>query len=179
MPLNNQQRMDIKMKKISFFTAAIALVLALTMLSGCSFPGIGAEELDFSGAGLTITLTVDFYEKNHVSFTGCYESQEMLVLTLKEEFTILEEIDFSKDSTVEDYLELVISANEHSAKIAEKDGIPYFTYESSAAGKDFKYMATAVKSSDAFWLVQFAVHKEDFNKYEDTMFKYAASIKVD
>lgn len=165
------------MKKIRFYTAVLSFLLAIIMLSSCMM--LGEKEKVFTNSGLSVTLTDKFHEKEHISFTGYYQSSDMLVVTIKEEFSHLQQMDISENSTITEYLELVIYANQHSSKVEQKDGIYYFTYESEVSGKDFKYLATAVKSNDAFWLVQFGVLKDSFEKYEETIFKYADSVKVD
>lgn len=62
------------------------------------------------------------------------------------------------------------------ADIVEKGGIKCFTYEREVSGNDYAYLATVFKSSDAFWLIQFACFKDDYNDKEDDFVKWAKSV---
>lgn len=100
------------MKNIKYFLSFIALSLMLVVLSGCSF--MFASPKTFTNQGLSITLTNKFYEKQHISVTSYYESNQMIVLVIKENFSQLSQLGVNKNSTIEQYLNLVIRANKHS-----------------------------------------------------------------
>lgn len=157
------------MKKTSL---ALTLVLAL-FLSGCSFLFKEAEPKTFTKAGMSITLTSDFTESKQVPFTSYYMSEDALVFTLKEEFTLLE--GFS-DYTLNEYCQLVIDNGQKAATIQTEDGLTYFVFDNSANGNDYSYFCTVYKATDAFWLVQFACLKEDYDKFADKFKEWAKTV---
>lgn len=165
------------MKKIKYLLTITVLSFMLVVLSGCSIMFI--KDKTFTNEGLSITLTNQFYEKDHISFTSYYESDRMLVVVIKEKFSSLSMVGITKNSTVEDYLKIVISANKHNTSLIEDSDVPYFTYERSESGKDFKYFATAVKGSDSFYLVQFCVISDTYDKLKDDIVKYASSMEAE
>lgn len=156
------------MKKI---LSLILITIALISLVSCSL--FEAEEKVFEKSGLSITLTEDFVEKEHVSFTGVYESRDVAVYTLKEEFTLLEG---SSNMTLNEYTETVILANKLSVSVETKDNLTYFKFDKEVNGKQLSYFAFTYKSEDAFWLVQIACETDDVSDKEEDIFKYANSV---
>ena len=157
----------------------IVFVLLITLLTGCSFNlrfGLSSapKEKTFSKSGMSITLNESFYEKEYVSYTSTYESQKIVVFTLKEEFSYFGGVDYS----LEEYADLVIYANNLTATVKTKDNLTYFTYEKEVSGKNYCYTAFVYKAADAYWLIQFACEKNQADKLESDIFTYAASVKV-
>lgn len=138
-----------KKKLIAFVVSLTALVVCVCGLSAC------ASEKTFEKAGMKITLTSDFYEKELVSQTAYYESPSVIVTALKEEFTLMSGL---SGYSLSRYTDMVLTNNGVSAGKHEREGkdYMYFTYEKTVSGKDFYYLATTHKSDDAFWLIQFA-----------------------
>ena len=152
------------------------LLIALTLISLVSCSLFGAKEKEFEKSGLTITLTEDFYEKDHVSFTAAYDSSEVAVFTLKEEFKLLSG---SSNLSLDEYAKLVIRNNNLTVDTKTKDDLTYFVFEKEANGKDLTYYAFVYKGSDAFWLVQMACERDDVSDCEKDIFKYAKSVVVE
>jgi len=136
-----------------------------------------AKTKEFTKAGMTITLTTDFFEKEIASQTAYYESQKYMVTTLKEEFTIFESYGMSTDISAKEYAKLVIDNNMIASTIEEKDNLVYFEYEKAVNGKQISYFATVYKSSDAFWLIQFACESKNAEDSQDLFIEWAQTIK--
>lgn len=148
----------------------LTLLLTLTMSFACSFGG--AKK--FSKAGATITLTNRFIEKEIVSQTAYFESTEMVVTLLKEEFTLFAGL---KSWTLEKYAETTIAGNGLKAETVKTEKpYVYFEYEKTVSGNDYKYLATCHKADDAFWLIQFGCFSKNYDKLREDMFKYADSV---
>lgn len=131
---------------------------------------------EFSGSGMTITLTKAFEEVEYQGFTQCYESREAVVFMLKEEFSLVPGLE---DYTLEDYADLVLSSNSIDAEVKTENGVMYFTYTSAPDGTTFYYMATLHKSSDAFWLIQFATPESMKDEYHSLFLEWAASVEFE
>jgi len=136
-----------------------------------------AKTKEFTKAGMTLSLTSDFYEKEMASQTAYYESQKYIVTVLKEEFTIFESIGISTDISVKEYAKLVIDNNMIDSATEEKDNLTFFKYEKTINGKQFSYFATVHKSSDAFWLIQFACESKNAEDSQDLFIEWAQTIE--
>ena len=162
------------MKKTAFI---LALALAVSLISGCS--SSAAKPKDFSKAGMTITLTEDFVEKDIISQTAYYESMDSIVTALKEELSDFVQAGIRPDITLMDYAEIVVAGNGFEAEINQEQGLVYFTFDQEVNGKDFSYFATVFETDDSFWLLQFASETKNFEKFEPKFKEWAKSVKFD
>lgn len=160
------------------------------MLTGCStvLGAIGevAEEMggsktqSFTKAGMTIDLNENFKEESIVNFTGYYVSTDIIVVTLKENYSLFEGTQYGPNTSLKEYAELVIHANGFENKeVIEEDGLTGFRYEKEINGKDLSYFAYVYKCDDAFWLVQFAVEKEYAEEKKDEIVDFAKSVRFE
>lgn len=157
------------MKKLIAMILVVCSVMLLA--SGCD---LFKKEKTFSKSGMSITLTEDFVEKDRITFTSTYESDDIIVTTTKEEKSLLGDMSVDLDG----YTKLVIKANNLTNLPQHKDGLTYFEYEKEASGKEFHYYAFTFEGEDAYWLIQFACEQKNHEKLEETIFKYAKSVKV-
>ena len=158
----------------------IPLLLAVLLLCSCTAEAVPAEPVatDFSKAGMTVTLTDAFAEKEYVSYTACYESADISVMALKEEYSLFDNTDFSSASTLEEYAGLVWNANQFADNVPlVTDGdLKYFEFDRSANGNEYTYRAYVYKAADGFWLVQFVSRADRYAELQDTMHGYAATV---
>ena len=152
--------------------------LAIGHIAGRLLFGDSKKEKVFSTNGLNITLTEDFQEVDpeELGYTAAFGSKRVIVLALKEPFTIFEGF---TDLTVDDYLDLVLLSNSgrgaEKTKINGMDCIVY-DYTNTETSQTFHYVAYPYKSNNSFWLVQFATLKNDAQKYTDKITKWAQSV---
>lgn len=167
--------------KTKLFSILLAMCLLLCGCAAEEEPVAEPVPVDFAAAGLHLTLTDEFAEKQHVSYTALYESSELVVLALKEEYTLFDKTDFSSLTTPAEYAGLVWHANqlEGEVPVQEKDGLTWFDYSRTTNGTDYTYRAYAFKSADAFWLVQFGARSEGFAGLTDLIHAYATTISFD
>ncbi len=152
----------------------LVILLSICLLTGCSL--FEAAEKTFTYDGMNITLNTDFKESSYAGYDVVYESDDVAVFVLQEEFNSFEGF---ADYTLEEYINLVMKANSnHNPKLEKKEGITYMMYDSVIDGDIFTYWATAYKGSDAFWLVQFACLKEDLENQINFFEQTAKSIQV-
>ncbi len=141
----------------------------LSVFVGCKQ---SAKPKTFEKAGMKITLTTDFYEKELLSQTAYYESTNAIVTAVKEELSF-----FPSHFTVALYAQAVVANNQINVSVNLLGDMAYFTYEKTVSGHDFFYYATCHKSSDAFWLIQFACELDDKEDLMPTFEEYVASIE--
>lgn len=164
------------MKTAKILILTVVFVLIATSLVGC----FGPSEKVFSKAGMSITLDSGFNEKEYVSYTVCYDSKNVAIFVLKEEFSLFESADIDAAAlSLNDYAELVIANNSVDADVQTKDGLTYFKYNNSANGKEYTYSSYVYKTDDAFWLIQFATEQDEFEQNAARIEGFAKSVKFD
>ena len=152
-----------------------ALFLAFILVFTCV--SCKAKEKTFSKLEMSIELTDEFVEKQHVGYTVYYESKDMIVVCLKEEFSLMSG---SSSWSVDKYAQECVKANNLGSKTIEhRKNYVYFTFEKTLSGLSYTYVATCHKAQDGFWLIQLATFSRDFNKLEEDLFKYADSISFE
>ncbi|MBQ3010474.1 MAG: hypothetical protein IJD81_04735 [Oscillospiraceae bacterium] len=167
--------------KHKLFPILLALVLLLTGCSAAETEPAPPAAQEFAKAGIHLTLTEEFYEKEHMGYTTCYLSDDIAVFLLKEEYTLFENTDFSSASTPEEYAGLVWNANQFTGNVplVTEGNLKYFEYSYSANGNDYTYRTYVFKAADAFWLVQFASLSDSYDSLKGTMQAYAETVVFD
>lgn len=154
----------------------LLFVMTATLFSGCGLPFRKTTDKTFTKAGLSITLTSDFSEQDLASQTAYYVSKQVIVTTLKEEFSLFENINMPAEMSLTEYAQLVIENNKIESEITQEDGLTSFLYKKEMNGKNITYYATVFRSTDAFWLVQFACDTEQFEEYKPQFIQYAKTV---
>ncbi len=171
-----------KRKLTSLLLAAILL-----LCSGCSLMTSQPEEplppqpMTYSKAGLSITLTDEFTEKDYVTYTAVYESPRIAVFALKEEFRLFDSSVLSSESSTADYAGLLWKSNGFTDELplTEQDGLTWFDYDRSVNGADYTYRVYAFKGSDSFWMVQFAAFADSFDGLAPVIHSYAKTVTAE
>lgn len=165
---------------------ALLLTLTLLLCTSCTAmqpqePAPTPQPTTFSKSGMTITLTDDFAEKEYVTYTAVYDSAEIAVFALKEEFWLFDSSVLSAESSVADYADLVWKSNSFSGDVpvSEQDGLTWFDYDRTVNGGDYTYRTYVFKGSDSFWFVQFAAFTDNFSNVESTIHAFAKSVTVE
>lgn len=160
------------MKTNRLLTFGFVFLFALT--------ACGKKDKTFkSEAGIEITMDASFQEKELISQTLYLESKDMVFTALKEDKWLFEQLNINFETySLNSYTELVISSNNLSVNIENKEGLVFFKYEKQASGKNFTYKAYTFKGSDAFWLCQFGVKSKNYDALSNNMTKYAKTIDV-
>lgn len=164
-----------KMKKQNFIKIIAVVMMSLIMVAfvGCE---PAPKPKTFSNAGMSITLTSEYTEKEMVQFTSCYMTSSVVVSALKEEFSLLP--GFS-NYTLRQYASMIISNNGLSgvtSKTSESGKYVYFKFEKTVSGKDYSYFVTCFKSDDAFWAIQFYCESKNYDKYINSFVGFADSV---
>ncbi len=183
---NNESEENIASRKcatqkgllILIIAAIVGVVAGYSITSGL-FSDKVPEPKDFSSNGMTITLTDEFIKADIENYTVSYDSKNVAVFALKEEFKL---VDGFQNYTLKQYGDLVIQNNNlSSSKIENIDGLTGFEYEfTNPDTKDtYKYFSFVYKSNDAFWLVQFATLTENANEYSSKIFEWAKTVSFE
>lgn len=130
----------------------------------------------FSSDGMIITLTDEFKKTSFEDYTVAYESKNIAIIALKEEFTLAEGFG---DCTLDQYAELVLQASQLTAvEVRTVDGLVGFTYDYTdpETKTALRYFTYVFKTDDAFWTVQFATAKKNADAYASEIKEWAKSI---
>lgn len=158
--------------------AIVGAVVGYSVTSNL-FSNKAPEPKDFSSNGMTVTLTDEFVKTDIENYTVAYDSKNIAVFALKEEFTL---IDGFKDYTLEEYGNLLLQNNNlSSSKIQNAEGLTWFEYEftNPDTNDTLKYFSFVYKSKDAFWFVQFAMLTENADEYNSKIFEWAKTVSFD
>lgn len=157
---------------------ALILTIAIVLFNGCTMSP--AAEKEFLKAGLAITLNTNFSESDAGDYTAIYESNKdnAVVIILKEDFSLFEIAGISTDISLNEYAQLTVDASGKNSIVEAKDGLTYFTHESTVDGVKYSYLAVVYRGSDAYWLVQFSTYSKDFDGLVDTFTKWAKTVSV-
>ena len=152
----------------------VCVLLVASMLTGCFG---GTKEFTCQELSMTVPSSMkDVSSKSDFSaFTFALDSNKIAMFGLREPFA---SIPNASSMTVEEYAQAVIKANNHNALAIERSNEDYFyfTYEGSTSEGTFEYVAGCYKGEDAFWLVQIAAKKADFDK--ETFLGYLDSVEL-
>ena len=179
---HNENPKALELRKKGTKKGAVILTCAIVFgfLAGYAIAGglfkSEAEAKTFSAEGLQITLTDEFKKAEFEGQTVVYDSSKVAVFALKEK---TDSIENGESITLQEYAKFVTDANNQlSESIQTKDGLTWFEYEfyNEEEGKTFHYFAYVYKADDAFWLVQFAVYKENVDKLRENITEWAKSV---
>ncbi len=126
---------------------------------------------------MQITLTDKFEETFFEGYTAVYDSKDVAVFMIKEEFELFDDFDFY---TVNEYGNLVLETNgfDSSVQLETYDGLTYFEYEAQNDENDtYTYFAVLYKGTDAFWVVEFVALTENYEEYRETFIEWAKSVE--
>lgn len=136
-----------------------------------------ASPQTFTSAGLTITLTDEFSEVEQDGFPVCFGTKDVAVITVKEEFSIMEGLG---DKTLDEYGDLFLQNNtfNNMRKFTEGERT-YVEYEATPDGEPFYYLGSLYKTDDSFWIVYFAVSIDKKGDYVDTFKEWANTVSFE
>lgn len=161
------------MKKI---ISVLLIIAALLSFAACG----EASEKTFSKDGMSITLTDAFKEADVDGYTVCYDSKNVAVFILKEEFSLLEGAENLK---LDEYIELLRQSNsdKNAGEAVTSDGLTYFEYTflNEEENVTYKYFTTAIKSEDAFWMVQFSAKEDSYDEQKANFITWAKSVSFE
>jgi len=166
---------------------AMLVALILLMLTGCSVldsaeePTPTPQPTSFSKSGMTVTLTDAFTEKDYVTYTAVYESADIAIFALKEEFRLFDSSVLSSESAVTEYARLLWKSNGFSNELnlSEQDGLTWFQYDRAVNGGDYTYRVYVYKGTDSFWMVQFTAYADRFADVETVIHEYAKTVVIE
>lgn len=131
----------------------------------------------FTCETMRITLTNEFRDGGASgNFLTVYESKNVGVFVLKEAFS-----DFVglEDVTPEEYADLSIQVNNlTSAEKKTGDGSVWVEYENVSPQNNeiYRFFAYIYKTDGAFWMIQFAVKKENAEQYAASIAGWAQTV---
>ncbi len=165
-----------KGKKNGIWVMLIAVIVGAIiggLIGSGAFDG-APEAKTFTKAGMSITLNDDYKEVSVDNYTVAYDSQKVAVLALKEDFGVFQGFE---DYTVEQYAELVLMANNMDHTLKNQGNLCYFEYDfKTDTNVEYHYVTFHYKAGDAFWMIQFATPKNNYEKVQTQIMEWAESV---
>lgn len=164
------------MKRIVGLCFAFLFVLSCT---ACSYTKAYEGALKkFTVEELTVTLTDEFMKMSVFAegYTAAFGAPDATLLILKETF---EDLGIDNSYSSEDYAWAVHDgySTDTITDVYTEDGLVYFEFSATAEeGNVYKYFAVCYKSTDAFWLLQFATDEPFYDTYRPYFVSWAKSV---
>ncbi len=160
------------MKKLLAFILVFVMIFSF---AGCNVTD-GKDKI-FSYDEMSITLNEGFVESEMEGYNVCYDSKDIAVFVLKEEFSLM--VGF-EDYTLDQYADLVLQANkERNPQTVKIDGLGNcikYTFYNEELKQDYTYLAALYKSDSAFWMVQFTCKTEKYEEFEPYFIERAKTV---
>ena len=124
---------------------------------------------------MTILLPEEFNEEAADGYTAAfYDGSETVVLILREDKSSFT----GYAANMDDYLKLLIKANESKGikEAAYENGRPIFEYDAVSNGVTYRYYTAVYESGKAYWLVQFATTKDDYDALRPALVTLANTV---
>ena len=168
----------------------ILLLVVTVLITGCSLLEPTKKEQDkeqevsneqvIKEEGYTVTLGKDFTKGEVDNFDVFYQNEKIGFTSVREQFDTLASININKDSTLKEYGEKIITANNILNTFEEsEDGSYMYTTYTKIVTNPYYYYTVIKKGSDSFWLFNFFCSKDDEENELSKIEKYAATIKVE
>ena len=162
--------------RVLIVATIIGIILGV-LISGKILGGGSDDPKTFSSDGMDITLTEEFRKTNISGYTAVYDSKNVAVLAIKEEFSLLEGFG---DCTLAEYMDMVIESNKlTSYEVIRGDGLLGFTYDRVSTEDDrlYTYFSYVYKADDAFWIIQFAMLEKNADNNAAQVTEWAKSVE--
>lgn len=176
--LKNRRNGSRKGLAVLIASVLVGAVVGFAISSGL-FGYLSAKPEVFTGNGIRITLTSEFKETQMNNYTNCYDSSDVAVFMIKEEFAL---IDGFEDLTLEEYGEAVMQNNGYSSnELKTVDGLTGFEYDfqNPDTSDSYRFYTYIYKSDDAFWMVQFVTLDENIDEYGPKITEWAKSVSFE
>ncbi len=157
------------MKKI---IKLISILFVVFLLVGCD------DNKTFKEEDFKIILSSDYEKGQLEGYTYYYESDDAIITVLEETLEDLEGLELTSESSVRDYMKLIVELNGKNDTIIEKDGVIYIEYTASVEDNEFYYLTSAYKGKDSFWLINFICSVEDKEIMSKKFLNFAKSVEL-
>lgn len=161
------------MIKKGFFV--FLLMIFMITLSGCS-----AKEKEFSGSGINISLTNEFFEQEVIQAPFYLESKNHIFMGMRETKA---ELSLYSIDTLSEYINAVLANGGVTTEVYMKDNDDnsyMYAYYSTTVGEiEYGYMLIAMEGESHYYSMNFGCLNDKLDGYKDQYFKWAETISVD
>jgi len=163
------------MKKFMILMLCMISIFALT---GCDL--FGPKEEDFTGSGITITLTEDFEMQQTVMYPFYLVSLDHIFMGMRESKSSLNAYSIN---TLQEYADAVMTNGGHDGETtnqSDADGTTYIYayYTATVEDIEYGYMLVCMESSTYFYSMNFGCLEKDLEDSKTQYHKWADTIIV-
>ena len=167
------------MNRISCIFVCCILILSLAACNS-SVNVFDSNDKMFSGNGIEITLTESFELEEIEGYTMGFDSENVCVFVLKENFSQSEGL---SELSLAEYSQMVYRANtsKFPGDVYNERGLTCMEYSfyNQDEAINYKYLSVMMKGSAAFWLIQFCCDADSYDVYYDEFIERAQTIVVE
>ena len=149
--------------------------LFLFGLTGCASPS-----KEFSGSGITITLTEEFFEEDIAQAPFYLVSTNHIFMAYNE---LKSDLLYYPIHTLEDYIDAVLTIGKFSSEVyVFNDGkvsFLYAFYSKTIDEVEYGYMLIAMEGEDHFYAMNFGCLESKLDQYKEQYFDWAKTIVVE
>lgn len=171
-------------KKIYICAATLAMALSITSFSGCKDTGSNNSESasdnletkQISCEDLTMNLTSDYIEESKDTYNFYYTNSTSICIGIRETFDKLKDNGI-EPASIDDYAKIVLEKSGITADINNyNDNTRTFSWKKNINDKEYTYLGFITKSSEAYWLIQYACLTDSFKDLESKFYEYYDSV---
>lgn len=152
----------------------IIMAIFIIIVSLCSIGCDNNSDRVYGEDNFKITLPDKFISMITDRYDYFYKNKSTIITVIREKISDLKEYKINNDSTTEDYLKIVSNLSDKKYEIVNKKNYSYMIYESN----EHYHMASAFKSADSFWIINYMCLKKDEDTYKNEFFKWNDSIVI-
>ena len=162
-----------KRKGAVIYFAAIAVGLVIGFVVNSGILNKPAKDKTFTKDDFSITLTEDFKEDQRDEAYVSYQSNDVLIYVLREDYSYFDDI------TLEEYVELGLLANDQEGlEVYTGEGYLWCSYTDETDGEKYYNVVAFYEGKDAFWAIEFTTFKNKAKEYDSQFKQWAASVEV-
>ncbi len=161
-----------------FFALCLIIGIVLGFFSGYDAPDYAKDGEPFDivdDAGVKMTLTDSFVDRDLAGFDLAYASDDVVVLGFEDDFSLMEGLE---NYSPKEYAQLSIENNKLDSEVKKEDDIIYYEYESyvESDSANYIYFASVYKTAESFWTITFAVDELQYEEYKPLFIEWAKSV---
>jgi len=129
---------------------------------------------------LNITLPADYIQQDNEKYTFYYSNANSICLGNKEPIDDLEASGITA-GTIDDYVNIIKEKSEIDTPTETVEGneeARVFTWNNTFNDNEYTYLGYVCKTTDAYWLIQFACLAKDYNELKPQFMNYLSTVEI-
>ena len=153
----------------------LILTFIISLLTSCGDSEI--EEKEFVHCEMTLVLDDSFEAEESENFDLIISNGDIAISLIRISFEAGYGQGISDTFTAKGFAAFFLYNSGKDAELSEHGSVPYYVYsEKSENGGEVSYTVTFYRSLNAYFVVTYAVSKEDYESHSDKIFEYSSKV---